>query len=78
MINFGIIRHGLPVEVIPVDVGIEMVVVEAWEMVMLVPEGVAWTEAPPEAPGAVTVGWAVPTNAGPCVVRDTVGPELAV
>lgn len=60
------------------DVGIEMVVVEAWEIVMLVPVGAAWTEAPPEASGAVTVGWAVPTNAGPCVAMDTVGPELAV
>lgn len=59
------------------DVGIEIVVEEACETVMFVPEAVLWVAAPPEAPGIVTVGWAETIKAAPCVVIDTVGPELA-
>lgn len=66
----------LPVEVIPVDVGIEIVVEDVWETARLVPEDVPWAPAPTEAPGPVTVGWVEPTDAAPCVVTGAVAPEL--
>lgn len=69
-------NYTLPVEVVPVDVGIEIVVADVWEAAKLVPEDVPWAAAPTEAPGTATVGTVEPTDAMPCVVIGAVAPEL--
>lgn len=66
----------LPVEVIPVDVGIEIVVRDVWEAARLVPEDVPWATAPTETPGPATTGWVDPADTVPCVVIGAVTPEL--
>lgn len=65
-----------PVEVVPVDVGIVIVVEDVWEAARLVPEDVPWATAPTEAPGTDTVGWVEPADTVPCVVIGAVTPEL--
>lgn len=76
MIYFFGNHLALPVEVVPVDVGIEIVVQDAWETARLVPEDVPWAAAPTEAPGTATVGWVEPVDTVPCVVIGAVAPEL--
>lgn len=66
----------LPVDVVPVDVGIEIVVEDVWEAARLIPEDVPWAAAPTDDPGAATVGWVEPTDNVPCVVMGAVAPEL--
>lgn len=66
----------LPVEVVPVNVGIEMVVEDAWEATRLVPEDVPWAAAPTEGPGPATMGCVETTDAATCVVAGAVAPEL--
>ena len=70
-------KSTLPVEVVPVDVGIQIVVEDVWEAVTL-PEDVPWAEAPTETPGPATMGWVEPTDTDtvPCVVTGAVAPRL--
>lgn len=71
-----VVLLSFPVEVIPVDVGIEILVEDVWEAARLAPEDVPWTTAPTEAPKTVTVGWIETADTVPCVGIWAVTPEL--
>lgn len=69
-------KGSLPVESVPVDVGIEMVVEDVCEAARPVPEDVAWAAAITEAPGPAMLGCVEPTDAVAGAATGTVAPAL--
>lgn len=66
----------VPAEIVPVDVGIMIVVEDAWGIDRLVPEDVLCATAPTKVPAAATVGCTETTDVAPCAMTETVAPEL--